>query len=120
MISPDQIGGDENVARRVLVRARSIAPCIDSLADGSEEQLNAIAILSAVVAEIPAPGTGRIRSKTRNGTSVTLADPGSWFSVDDTAALKSLCAAATAAGLPIGHFPTERAFANVWPEETYT
>lgn len=100
----------------MLVRARSIAPCLDGFPDDSEDQKNAIAILRAVLEEIPKPGAGRIRSKSRNGTSLSYADPGSWFSADDEAALRSLCGAASGRG-PIGSFPEGRAFAHVWPEE---
>lgn len=120
MIRPDQIGTDEDLARRVLVRARYIAPCIDSFADDSEEQKNAIAILKAVVAEIPTPGSGRVRTKSRNGTAITYTDPGSWFSADDTTSLSSLCGSPTLPGLPVGSFPEGRAFQRTWPEERYT
>lgn len=120
MITPDQLGGDEDLARRVLVRARDIAPCIASFPDDSEEQKDAIAILRAVVAEIPAPGSSRIRSKSRNGTAVSFTDPGSWFSDDDLASLRSLCGAGTLPGLPIGSFPEGRHIEQVWPEGRYT
>lgn len=115
MINPTALGTDEDLARRVLVRARSIAPCIDSFADDSEQQKDVLAVLRAVIAEIPAPGSGRIRSKSRNGTSVSYADPGSWFSVDDVAALRSLCNAPVG-GLPVGDFPADRPISAIWPE----
>lgn len=114
-ITHNLLGDDEDLARRVLVRARFIAPCIDSFADDSEEQKNVLAILRAVIAEIPAPGSGRIRSKSRNGTSVSYADAGSWFSADDVSALRSLCGA-TVGGLPVGDFPADRPISAIWPE----
>lgn len=124
MLTPTDLGGDENLARRVLVRARSIAPCIDSLTDGPGDddpkpKSDAIAILKGVIAEIPAAGSRRVRSKSRNGTSITYADIASAFTADDVAALRSLCSAVTS-GLPVGSFPTSRPVGRVWPEGDYT
>lgn len=51
MIALNEISSDDSLARRVLVRARSIAPCLDTLE--GEPRLDAIAILTGVVAEIP-------------------------------------------------------------------
>lgn len=113
-----QIGDDENLARRVLVRARSIAPCIDTLADDSEEQKDAIAILKGVYAEVPPAGSRRVRSKSRNGTSITYGDISAAFTDDDISALRSLCSS-TPAGLPVGSFPEGGVFENTWPE-TYS
>lgn len=117
MITPDQLGGDEDLARRVLVRARDIAPCIDNLDD--EPTADVVAILKGVIAEIPAAGSRRVRSKSRNGTSITYTDIGSAFSDDDVASLRSLCSK-TPAGLPVGSFPKARAFGRVWPEDQYS
>ncbi|MFP7833130.1 hypothetical protein [Marisediminicola sp. LYQ134] len=114
MIDYSDISEDEDLARRVMVRARVIAPCIDTLdEDGTK---NAIAILKGVVAEIPAAGSRRVRSKSRNGTSVRLDTINSAFTADDITGLRSLCGAAPA-GLPLGSFPKARAFKRVWPEE---
>jgi len=115
------IGSDEDLARRVLVRARNIAPCIDSFADDSEEQKDAIAILKGVIAEIPAAGSRRVRSKSRNGTSISYNDIGGAFTSDDVTALQSLCSTVGGPADPVGSFPTSRPFATVWPElEDYT
>lgn len=119
-IQPSDISTDEDTARRVLVRARGIAPCLDSL-DGEAKQ-DAIAILKGVVAELPAPGTRGTRSMSRDGSSITYADIASAFSSDDIAALRSLCEATAGARapLPIGAFPAETVSDHVWPQGRYT
>lgn len=115
MIDPTDIGSDEDLARRVLVRARSIAPCIDNLTD--EPKRDAIAVLKGVVAEIPAAGTRRVKSRSRNGTAITYADVASAFTADDVAMLRSLCGAPAAVGLPLGSFPAPSGLGRVWPED---
>jgi hypothetical protein len=117
MITPSEISDDEDLARRVLVRARSIAPCLNSLDEESTK--DARAILRGVVAEIPPPGSRRVRSRARNGTSVSYTDLGGAFSDDDIAGLRAMCSAAAAPGLPIGSFPRARPIGRVWPEERY-
>jgi hypothetical protein len=122
MITPADIGGEEDLARRILVRARSIAPCIDSLVDGPGEddpqpRSDAIAILKGVLAELPTPGSRRTRSMSRNGTSVSYSDLVSAFDVDATVSLRSLCASTSRPGLPAGSFPKGGAVRRLWPEE---
>lgn len=118
MIEATDLGVDADLARRVLVRARSIAPCLDSLVD--ERRAEAIAILKAVAQEIPPAGSRRVKSKSRNGTAITFENSGSWFDSNDEAGLRSLCAAAgSTPGLPIGSFPEARVFSGIWPEEKY-
>lgn len=119
-IQPSDISTNEDVARRVLVRARGIAPCLDSL-DG-EAQKDAIAILKGVVAELPEPGTRGTRSMSRDGSSITYADIASAFSPDDIAGLRSLCeqTAGTRPPLPLGAFPVETVSDHVWPLGRYT
>lgn len=119
-ITPTDIGGDEDTARRLLVLARSIAPCIDSFPDGSEEQKDAVAILKGVLAEQPAAGSRRTRSLSRNGTSMSFTDVDSAFDADSRQALRSLCGSVTSGGMPKGSFPKARPFANVWPEGEYS
>lgn len=114
------ITSDEDLGRRVLVRARIIAPCIDSFEDDSEAKLNAIAILKGVVAELPDAGERRVRSLSRNGTSMTFAAIDAAFDGDARDSLRSLCGLAGGAGLPMGSFPVERAFERVWPEGPYS
>lgn len=119
-ITPEDIGGDESVARRILVRARGIAPCIDTFEKDSEPWKDAIAILEGVIGELPAPGEARLRSMSRNGTSVTLEQIRSAFDVlDAEASLRSLCGATGTSGHSAGSFPVERAFERVWPEGPY-
>ena len=43
-INPDEISGDEDLARRILVRARSIAPCLNSIPEDDDRRKDAIAI----------------------------------------------------------------------------
>jgi hypothetical protein len=119
MIEPGEISTDEDLARRILVRARSIAPCLNSLDYLDDRRLDAIAILKGVIAEVPPPGARRVKSRGRNGTSISYNDVGGAFSDDDIAGLRSLCEAATA-GLPIGSFPVAQAFGREWPEERYS
>lgn len=112
---------DEDLGRRVLVRARIIAPCLDSFEDGSEEKLNAIAILKGVIAELPDPGASRTKTLSRNGTSITLDTAiRSAFDGDPTTSLRSLCGASSAPGLPMGSFPVTLALGRVWPEGDYS
>lgn len=118
MIVPGDLTGlDEAVARRLIATARSIAPCLDSLVGDARE--DAIAILLGVAAELPAPGTGRVRSQSRNGTSVTWADFSTAFTADYRAALRALCGTIGAAGAPVGSFPRSTMTAAVWPPEVY-
>lgn len=114
------ITSDEDLGRRVLVRARMIAPCLDSFEDDSEERLNAIAILKGVIAELPAPGSRRTTSLSRNGTSMSFAAIDAAFDADSRASLRSLCGLPAASGLPMGSFPVTRAFEGVWPEGDYS
>lgn len=121
-ITPSDLGGDEYTARRVLILARDIAPCLDSFPDGSEQQLDAIAVLLGVIAELPKKGSRRTRSMSRNGTSITLADIKSAFDDDARQSLQSLCSAGDSrpADTPVGSFPTESAVAGTWQEGEYT
>ena len=113
------LGVDEDLGRRILVRARIIAPCLDSLADGSEEKKNAIAILKGVIAELPEPGSRRAKSLSRNGTSISYAEIQSAFDADAVESLRSLCGQGSTAA-PVGSFPTDRPLARIWPEGPYT
>lgn len=117
MIVPSDLTGmSEVAARRLIAVARTIAPCLDTLAGDARE--TAVAILRGVAAELPAPGTGRIRSQSRNGTSVTWADYSTAFGPDDRAALQALCGVSiSAAGAPVGSFPASTAARGIWPPE---
>jgi hypothetical protein len=119
-ISPDNLGvSDVQLARRVIVHARmTIAPCLDSLTDEPRE--DAIAILAGVAKEAMARGARDVTSQRVGTASVSYGSASSWFTDDDKAALRALCApASTADGShPIGRFPLPaRAYRHVWPEE---
>ncbi|MGV8852829.1 MAG: hypothetical protein ACOH1M_09730 [Rhodoglobus sp.] len=117
MITPEDIPAvAEDVARRIIVAARSIAPCIDSFLEGSEEKKNAIAILRGVAAEIPVAGSRRVRSQRMGPASADYWNADTWLP-EDRRNLRSLCSAVSSAGNPIGSFPQERALANLWPEK---
>ncbi|POH63630.1 MULTISPECIES: hypothetical protein [Cryobacterium] len=119
MIKPAEISSDEDLARRILVRARSIAPCLNSIPEDDDRRLDAIAILKGVIAEVPAPGARRVKSRSRNGTSISYNDVAGAFSPDDILGLRSLCAAAPS-GLPVGSFPEARPLDRQWPEGSYS
>ena len=120
MITPADISGvDEDVARRIIVAARSIAPCIDSFADDSEEKKNALAILRGVAQEVPAPGSRRVRAQRIGSASVDYWDATTWLQ-EDRDSLRSLCAVASSAGLPLGSFPEARPIDRIWREGPYS
>lgn len=120
MITPaDFPGVDEDVVRRLLVAARSIAPCIDSFADDSEPKKDAIAILKGVLTEAPAPGERRVRAQRIGSASVDYWDAATWLP-QDRADLRSLCAAVSVLGLPRGSFPADRPISRLWPEGPYS
>lgn len=121
-ITHDLIGSDEDLARRILVRTRDVAPCVLGFDKESEDGKNALAILKGVYARAAVVGTGAVASKGRNGTSISYRDIKSAFSLDDLDGLRSLCSASpsTVPGLPRGSFPKDRPLANTWPEGSYT
>lgn len=119
-ITHEDISSDEDLGRRVLVRARIIAPCLDSLDAGNDTGKDAIAILKGVIAALPAAGYERAKSFSRNGTAMTWREIDAAFSEDARVSLQSLCGANNASGLPRGHFPKARPLARVWPEGEYT
>lgn len=120
-ITHEDLGVDEDLGRRIMVRARIIAPCIDSFPDDSQSKKDAIAILKGVIAELPDTGSRRARSLSRNGTAMTF-DIGAAFTDEDRSDLASLCGAAPAPlpGLPMGSFPAGSRLDKVWPEGEYT
>ncbi|NHI16861.1 hypothetical protein [Microbacterium excoecariae] len=121
-ILPEDIGPDEQAARRVLARARDLAPCLDSLT--GEPQKDALAILKGVYAELPDAGARRARSLSRNGTAITYDDAASAFSDDDVVSLRGLCARAgdgfTFLGMPRASFPIDGVSVGIWPGERYS
>ena len=119
MITPEDFPGvAEDVARRILVAARSIAPGIDTLPNGSEERKDAIAILRGIAAEVPPPGSRRVRSQAVGSARVEYWNADTWTAQDRTS-LRSLCGAPKPTGAPRGSFPLERPISRLWPE-TYS
>lgn len=119
-ITHNDLGVDEDLGRRILVRARIIAPCIDTFDPESEDGKNAIAILKGVIGELPSSGEGRVKSMSRNGTAISFERIASAFEGDPTASLRSLCAAQPRRGLPLGSFPKARPIDRTWPEGEYS
>lgn len=116
-ISHEDLGVDEDLGRRVLARARVIAPCISSFVEGTEEYLDTVAILRGVIDELPSKGTARVRGQRIGSAGVDYADIKSAFDGDPSVSLRALCAAASGGGGPRGSFPTDRPLARLWPEQ---
>ena len=118
-ITPNDLDtDDDSLARRVLHQARLIAPCLDSL-DG-ENRETAIAVIDGLIAELPEPGSARVKSLSRNGTSMTF-DLSSAFTLDVRTSLGAFCVPETLPGLPRGSFPPAlSSLTNNWLEGEYT
>lgn len=116
MITHEQVGTDEDLAREVLIIARDIAPCLDSFPDGSEQQKDALAILRRVYKDSAKRGSRFIKGQSIGPARVEYADIESAFDGQPRRALRALCGAATAPGMPAGSFPTERPIGRLWPE----
>ena len=118
-IKPDEIGSDDGAARRVLVLARTIAPCLDSLPEDSDRRKDAIAILKNVYEEVLTRGARHVRSEGVASARVSY-EVGSAFTDDDRASLRALCGAMpplqASAEAPAGSFPKERPVGRVWTE----
>lgn len=120
-ITHNELGVDEDLGRRIIRRARIIAPCLATIDVNSEDGKDAIAILKGVIAELPAIGSRRTRSVSRNGTSMSFETAiASAFDGDATDSLRALCGAIPSQALPMGSFPKEAAFGRVWPEGEYS
>lgn len=121
MITHQNVGPDEDLAREILVVARDIAPCISSLAEGSEEQKDAVAILKRVYKTLVARGSQMVKSQRIGSASVEYADVESAFDGQPRRALRALCAASggSRAGHSVGSFPQTRPISRVWPEGDY-
>ncbi|QJU52934.1 hypothetical protein SCB71_06325 [Herbiconiux sp. KACC 21604] len=118
-ITPGDLGGDEDLAREVLLIAHDIAPCIESFVTGTEDFKNALAILKRVMKNIVGRGSPYVKSKRQGSASIEYTDVQSAFEGHATRALRALCGSGTVAGLPAGSFPAERPVSRLWPE-TYT
>lgn len=116
VITPEDFPGvAEDVARRIIVAARSIAPCIDSFEDETENKKNALAILRGVAAEAPKAGSRRVKDQSIGPARVSYWDAKTW-SDEDKADLRSLCTRSAPSGAPRGSFPRERPVSRLWPE----
>ncbi|CED90264.1 hypothetical protein [Actinomyces succiniciruminis] len=120
-IQPSELGvADQTLARRVLAHAQVIAPCLHSLDDAA--RLDALAILQGVAAEAQARGLRSVASQSVGTARVTYGSAASWFTDDDRAALRALCAQASrssvaSSGHPVGSFPApSRDLRAIWPE----
>ncbi|NIH52544.1 hypothetical protein FHX76_000412 [Lysinibacter cavernae] len=120
MIDHNSIGNDEDLAREVLVIGRSIAPCLTSFTDESEEQKNALAILRRVYKEVAGRGSRFVKAQRIGSASVDYGSVSSAFDGDPRRALEALCASAGRAGAPAGRFPAEATVSKIWPEGRYT
>ena len=119
MITPEDFPGvAEDVARRILVAARSIAPDIDALPSGSEARKDAVAILRGIAAEVPPPGSRRVRSQSVTSARVEYWNADTW-TLQDRDSLRALCNSPTPTAAPRGSFPLERPISRLWPE-TYS
>jgi hypothetical protein len=120
-ITHQQIGDDEDLAREVLVVGHSIAPCLASFTDGSEEQKNGISILKRVYRDIAGVdaqrGSRMVKSQRIGPAAVDYGGVTSAFEGDPTRALRALCASGSARALPVGSFPAERPLGRTWPEK---
>lgn len=121
-VQAQDLGPDTDLARRVLLRARRLAPCLaDAVAD-EEKQAEVLAVLKGVYKRAVDIGTGVIASQGRNGTSRSYRDVRSAFTAEDVSDLRFLCsgADAPAGAMPVGSFPTERPLSKLWPEGPYS
>ncbi len=118
-IKPEHLGVDPDLARRILVLARIIAPCVETLPDDSPLREDAIAVLRGVAAEAAALPPRSLASTGVGPMRETYRDIGSCFTEDDKASLRSLCGLTSSPGLPMGSFPDPGLVSRLWPE-TYT
>lgn len=113
-ITPADLPGvDEDLARRIIAVARSIAPCLGDLVD--EPKSDALAILKGVIAEATSRGSLHVLSERAGTVGVSYSTVRSWFQPDDRTALHALCGGTLHEG-PIGEFPEKRFVADMWPE----
>lgn len=121
MILPTDLApASEDLARRIIVYARSIAPCLDTLVDGEGDEdpkprSEAIAILKGVASDVRRRG---VKSQRSGSSAVEYIVSGSTFSAEDRAALRSLCTPPPEPTLPRGSFPLpSTALTRMFPEE---
>lgn len=108
---------DKALAARIMAQARAIAPCISSLTGDAKDE--AIALLQAIARDAASGGARGVASRQVGTARLSYRDVTSWFTDDDRAALRALCAApGSGTGHPVGAFPAPaRAYKAIWPEE---
>lgn len=123
-VTPQDLGSDENLARRILIEARRIAPWLRTVGAGSPVHADVLAILDGVYKRATDIGTGVIASQGRNGTSRSYRDIRSAFFADDIRNLISLDPDSSDdegyPGLPLGSFPADNPFSGIFPEGPYS
>lgn len=117
VITHDQVGADEDLAREVLIVARDIAPCLDSLV--GEDEKNALAILRRVFKSAASRGDRSVRGQSIGSARVEYdVAVQSAFDGQPTRALRALCGMKPAGGMPRGSFPADRPIGRLWPERS--
>ncbi|MDF2917715.1 MAG: MPMin1 gp44 [Microbacterium sp.] len=122
-VDADVIGGDKDLAIRLILRARQLAPCLPEFDDDTPERTAVVAILKGVAARAASIGTGTIASQGRNGTNRSYRDVRSAFFPEDISGLRLLCpdgATQPTRAMPVGSFPTERPLSKLFPEGGYS
>lgn len=117
-ITPSELGTDEDLARRVLVGARIIAPCLDSLEADSDARKDALAILRGIVSDVAGRGSRFVRSQGVLGANVTYERAASYFERADRIGLQSLCGIkTTVSAVSRASFPPAGIITRIWPED---
>jgi hypothetical protein len=122
-VTPEDLGGDQDDAVNIILRAKELAPCLPEFAEDTPERTAVLAVLKAVVKRAASIGTGTIASQSRNGTSRSYRDVRSAFFPENISALRMLCPDGTApsqGALPVGSFPTDRPISRIFPEGRYS
>jgi len=116
VITHNDIGTDEDLAREVLVVAHDIAPCLATLPLDSEELRNAISILKRVYRDSETRGSRMIKGQRLGSAGVDYSDVASAFQGQPTRALRAICSASRGTGKARASFPLERPISRLWPE----
>ena len=115
-ISHDEVGSDEDLAREVILVARSIAPCIATFEEGDPRQRDALAVIRRVYQALEVRGSHMVASEQSGSTAVRYAAVETAFDGQPARALRTLCAEVGMGGHSQGVFPTGRPISRVWPE----
>jgi hypothetical protein len=121
-VAPEEIGGDQDLAVRLVLRARELAPGVPEFAHFASERTAVLAILKGVYKRAAEIGTSVIASQGRNGTTRSYRDIRSAFFPEDISGLRSLAVdgAPAPSALPVGSFPKDRPLSKLFPEGGYT